>query len=188
VDNAPDMLALCRRKAAQRGLVPGLHQQDVQRLALPCRYATVFCAYGIFQLLTDWDEALATHQRIYEHLTPDGRFLVALWMPWHALTAPRRQWRLTKVVTRSDDGATVLRHEASDVDALRQVQTVWMRHAVYQRDQLATTGLRRMRLRWYGRREFQLMLATAGFRDVTITDDQFINRSYYVALRPAAAG
>jgi SAM-dependent methyltransferase len=187
VDNAPDMLAICGRKAKQAGLAPTLHQQDVRRLDLPRRYTTIFCAYGTFQLLADWDDAMAALHRVYDHLTPGGRFLVDCSIPWHELTAPRRQWRLTEVVTRPDDGATVLKHEASETDPLRQVQTLYIRHEVYQRGQL-TTGLRRLRLRWYGRREFQLMLETAGFRDITITTDESINRSYYAARRPASAG
>jgi SAM-dependent methyltransferase len=187
VDNSPDMLAICRRKAEQAGLTPVLHQQDVRRLDLPRRYATIFCAYGTFQLLADWDEAMTALQRIYEHLAPGGRFLVDCSIPWHELTAPRRQWRLTEVVTRPDDGATVLEHEASEADPLRQVQTLYIRHEIYQHNQLATTGLRRMRLRWFGRRELQLMLETAGFRDVTITADESINRSYYVSRRPISA-
>jgi SAM-dependent methyltransferase len=187
VDNSPDMLAVCRQKAKQAGLTPALHQQDVRRLDLPRRYATIVCVYGTFQLIADWDEAMAALQRIYEHLAPGGRFLVDLSIPWHELTAPRRRWRLTEVVTRPDDGATVLENEASEVDPLRQVQTIWIRREVYQQDRLTDTGLHRMQLRWYGRREFQLMLEAAGFCDVTITDDESINRSYFAARRPAAA-
>lgn len=186
VDNSPDMLAICRRKATRAGLAPVLHQQEARHLALPRRYATVFCAYGTIQLFHDWDEALEVLRRIYHHLEPGGRFLVDISTPWKDLTAPPRQWRLARVVTRPDDGATVLRHEARDTDPLRQQHTVWIRFEIFQQDRLAATGLHRMRLRWYGRREFQCMLEAAGFRDIAITDDESIDRSHYLARKPTA--
>src|SRR5215210_3745151 len=41
VDNSPEMLALCRRRAAELGLAPVLYQQEMDELDLPRRYRTI---------------------------------------------------------------------------------------------------------------------------------------------------
>ncbi|HZG65094.1 MAG TPA: class I SAM-dependent methyltransferase, partial [Herpetosiphonaceae bacterium] len=41
VDNSPEMLALCRAKAATLALTPTLHEQTMETLALPRRYRTI---------------------------------------------------------------------------------------------------------------------------------------------------
>jgi SAM-dependent methyltransferase len=55
VDNSPEMLALCRAKATAAGIdVHGrLFEQEMDKLALKRRYATIFVPSSTFQLLTD---------------------------------------------------------------------------------------------------------------------------------------
>src|SRR5438067_11430961 len=57
VDNSPEMLAICRRKAAELGLRPSLYQQAVEELALPRTYGTIFVPSSSFQLVLDPDAA-----------------------------------------------------------------------------------------------------------------------------------
>src|SRR5271168_2093708 len=50
VDNSPEMLAICRVKAQQRGLQPNLYQQTMETLDLPRRYRTILVPSSSFQL------------------------------------------------------------------------------------------------------------------------------------------
>lgn len=51
VDNSPEMLALCRRKAAHLGLQPTLHEQVMEALDLPREYRTILIPSSSLQLI-----------------------------------------------------------------------------------------------------------------------------------------
>src|SRR5688572_5991928 len=53
VDNSPEMLALCRAKAAQQGLTPRLYEQYMETLALPRSYRTIIIPSSSLQLIID---------------------------------------------------------------------------------------------------------------------------------------
>src|SRR5205814_1707307 len=55
VDNSPEMLAICRRKAEKLGLQPNIYLQSMERLDLPRNYRTIFVPSSTFQLLTNLD-------------------------------------------------------------------------------------------------------------------------------------
>src|ERR1700722_4734760 len=74
VDNSPEMLALCREKAAAAELDVGdrLFEQSMDTLDLPRRYAPIFVPSLSFQLLTDLDAARRALARFRDHLAPGG--------------------------------------------------------------------------------------------------------------------
>ena len=167
VDASAEMLTLCRTKAAQIGVTPTLYQQHMQDLNLASRYHTVFIPACSFQILAERDEASAALRRLYRHLEPDGELLIALTVPWSDF-ALDRQWRVRRSGVRPSDGAIILIHEATVSDRIEQVQEIWMRHEVFHEGHLVQTELRTHRLRWYHKHEFAMMLAAAGFREVTV--------------------
>ena len=69
VDNSPEMLDLCRAKAAERGVdVNGrLHHQGMDALSLSRRYGVILVPSSSFQLLTDETSAAAALGRFREH-------------------------------------------------------------------------------------------------------------------------
>src|SRR5438477_9633497 len=52
VDNSPEMLAICREKAARLGVSVTLFEQKMESLALPRRYATIRVPSSSLQLVT----------------------------------------------------------------------------------------------------------------------------------------
>src|SRR5262245_5723941 len=68
LDSSRDMLARCEAKAAARGLRVSLYQQEMQGLALPTRYRTIFFAGASFMLLPDALDSESTLARIHQHL------------------------------------------------------------------------------------------------------------------------
>jgi len=167
MDASAEMLAISRRKAAHVGVTPTLYQQLMQDVDLPTRYRTVFIPTCSFQILADRDEAFEALRRFHGHLEPGGELLVTLAVPWRDFGV-ERQWRLRRSGVRPSDGATILIHEATESDRVEQVQQIWMRHEVFKDGFLAQTQLRTHRLRWYHRHEFAMMLASVGFRAVTM--------------------
>ena len=114
VDNSPEMLAICQRKANRLGLQPTLHEQYVEALALPRLYRTILIPSSSLQLIIDPDQAKLVVQRMREHLASGGA-LVAPFMSIHNPVNPlESQWE--KQVTRPEDGAEIRRDAWSRYD------------------------------------------------------------------------
>lgn len=114
VDNSPDMLARCRRKAAALGLAPALYQQYMEALALPRRYRTIVIPSSSLQLVIEPAMVLETVRRVHAHLLPGGVAVapfMTLWKPGDPLTA---EWERT--AARPEDGATFRRIARSRYD------------------------------------------------------------------------
>ena len=113
VDNSPDMLALCREKAQQRGLTPNLYSQWMEALDLPRQYRTIIVPSLSFQLVTDSVKASKAINRFFTHLEV-GAALIFPFMIEDAPSDPNDQpewgdWTLLGEKTRLDDGAIVRR-------------------------------------------------------------------------------
>ena len=68
VDNSPEMLALCRKKAATLGLAPRLYEQFMETLALPPTYRTILIPSSSLQMIIEPARADEAMQRIVSHL------------------------------------------------------------------------------------------------------------------------
>jgi len=103
VDNSPQMLALCRRKAERLGLSPNIELQRMEQLDLPRRYRTILVPSSSFQLLIEPAAARQAMRRFHDHLEPDG----ALVMPFIAMTdAYDRRYTVEAPL---EDGSTIRR-------------------------------------------------------------------------------
>lgn len=107
VDNSPELLEICRQKAAARGLAPRLYEQSIVTLDLPRRYKTILGSSSVFQLITDEAQALQTLQRIFDHLEPGGAFVTSFSFEWREGDALESDWHLHFDVIRPSDGATI---------------------------------------------------------------------------------
>lgn len=72
VDNSPDMLALCRQKAANLGLHPNLSEQYMEVLDLSRKYRTILIPSSSLQLIVEPEMVSQALQRLYSHLLPGG--------------------------------------------------------------------------------------------------------------------
>jgi hypothetical protein len=82
-------------------------------------------------------------------------------------------WRLRRTGT-TDDGTTYMVHEAVHTDPSSHLETVYNRLETYdEAGRLVDTTMRRHRLRWWEREDFEAMLTRVGFDDVhSLGDDQ----------------
>jgi SAM-dependent methyltransferase len=171
VDSSADMLAICRRHAAERGLDPVLHHGSMAPLALGRTYATLYCPAGSFSLIDDRELALQALAGYREHLRPGGTLALAMSVPVDDLDA-RFEWRVRRTGTRPSDGTTFVVHEAVGCDPDTQLQVVYNRIEVWDASgELVRTVLRRHHLRWWRRRELAEALSASGFTDVRSLGD-----------------
>jgi hypothetical protein len=166
------MLAILRRHAAQRGLDPVLHHTDFAPLIIDRMFGAIVCLAGSFMLIDDANLAERSLASYFDHLEPGGllglSLGVARFEPDNSLV-----WRLRRTGT-SDDGTTYVVHEAVHTDPGSHLETVYNRLETYdEAGRLIDTTMRRHRLRWWEREDFENMLSRVGFDDVhSLGDDQ----------------
>jgi ubiquinone/menaquinone biosynthesis C-methylase UbiE len=178
VDNAPDMLAICRAKAAAMGLdTEGrLFRQEMESLALPRRYATIFVPSSSFQLLTQPSAAALALARFYDHLSPGGvlvmPFMAKLW-PGRR-TPPQMEWtdwyKLSEAA-RAEDGAVLRRWVRARYDHEQQLEHEENRYEVLKDGVVVRAELhqRSPAVRWYSQNQACELYAQAGFTNITMT-------------------
>jgi SAM-dependent methyltransferase len=81
LDSSADMLARCRRRADELGLDVVLHHATIEGMDLGRVYRSMYLAGATFCLLPDDDLATQALRRIADHLDPDGRVLIPLFVP-----------------------------------------------------------------------------------------------------------
>lgn len=119
VDNSPEMLDICRRRATELGLAPNLFLQQMEELDLPRRYRTICVPSSSFQLVLDPGAAREALRRFHAHLVPAG----ALVMPF--IVMGREGEPLEESWTREaarPDGAVVRRHAYARYDPVQQLE------------------------------------------------------------------
>lgn len=165
-DSSPQMLAQCKIKAEQATIKPVLYEQAMQALSLPKRYGCIFSALGSFQQLSDLVDAYAALRHFYEYLLPGGKLVIYLYLPWH--NAPEfGQWHEQEPIALQD-GKTLLVTEKTLHDPIEQQLFMTYCYQLKENGKIIATEEKDMVIRWYSRHEFELMLASVGFKDIKV--------------------
>lgn len=187
LDNAADMLAICRRKAAMRGLDPVLHQGDMTDFDLGRLFGLVYCAVGSFTLLAAPGSMARTLRAIRRHLLPGGQVAIAMDRP-PALEAVGTV-RLAREARHPEDGT--LRRCWLAVEAPRWPET---RRFTMTSEALAADGsvlrqeTRPLETRPMQPEAFAALLAQAGFGPTEIMIPESTNPAIVAASYVAVAG
>ena len=107
VDNSPEMLAICRSKAQQKGFSPELYQQDIRFLDLPRCYRTILVPSSTLQLIADEGDARKALRRLFDHLLTGGALVAPFSFDWREGDPLDTGWTLLFEKVRTEDGATV---------------------------------------------------------------------------------
>ena len=185
VDASADMLAICAAHARAGGFEVTLHHADWLTLDLDRTFATIYNPAGSFSLIASDDDARTALAAWRRHLRPGGEIVIPMGVPT-ADFGTNYEWRLRRSATRERDGVTFMVQEAVKVDTDAQVQHILNRHEVWAADgTLVTTFMRRHRLRYWTRDQFEGLLRDSGFEGVQSfgADDEFL----VVGFAPAAS-
>jgi len=166
VDNSPEMLAICRRKAAALGLRPTVYEQSVARLDLPRRYRTIFAPSSTLQLLLDPADAAEGLRRLHDHLEPGGT-LVASFMVLDG-AADFGEWKLVRERVRPEDGLLVRRWGRTRYDRAAQLEHSEDRYELLRDGEVVASEqhARSPAVRSYGQAQALALYREAGFADV----------------------
>lgn len=164
---SPDMLDVCRRNCAERGLDPPLESFRFQDFAYDRRFAAIIVPVSTFSFLADFSEAMETLRRFRAHLQPGGLLMVDL-------QPPQRMWaRHGGLRTWSMPSGDLLRMDSRHVST-DEVEQIVVNHMTYERwrdGRLIESELEIMTGRVWGRHEFELALRAAGFAEVQVFGD-----------------
>jgi ubiquinone/menaquinone biosynthesis C-methylase UbiE len=169
VDNSPDMLAVCRHKAANLGLQPTLYEGWMESLNLPRRYHTILVPSSTFQLLADVAAAEAAIGRLYRHLEPGGVLVIPFQTFWKAGNPLLVDWVQIGERARPEDGALIRRWWRMRFNPESQVHDLEEeRFEVVVNGQVTATEHyhRPNAFRWYTPAQAIALYAGAGFTDI----------------------
>lgn len=170
VDNAPEMLAICRDKAEKLGLSASLFEQAMETLDLPRRYRTLLVPSSSFQLVTDPRAAAETMRRFFRLLEPGGALIMPFSFAWQEGQPLETEWDLVFEKTRPEDGATVRRWAKERyTPGNRQWHTEDRYEVVREGIVIATEHHRRSPAgRWYTQAQAVELYRDVGFTDVRL--------------------
>ena len=168
VDNSPEMLNLCRQKAATMGLKPTLFEGSMETMSLPRQYRTIIVPSSSFQLVLDPLSAEKVMQRFFAHLLSGGTLVMSFMKLWQE--GYKSSWHLTGEKTRPGDGATVKRWSRNRYDPATQLEHTEDRYEVVKDGVIIATEhhKRSPATREYTQRQAQDLYINAGFVDINV--------------------
>jgi SAM-dependent methyltransferase len=199
-DISADALFFARKEAETRKVHLTLYHQRMEACDLPHRYGTIYVANGTFQILSDRDQALATLQRFWRHLTPGGQLLLEMSVPDEVTRGPTchdadHPIRWEPIPRRGAEGEIVTTLWSESVDLWEQILLSKRRCDLTIRGECVRSEVHAHPLRWYFFHEFMMMLERAGFEDMTTYSDysdrpatQESKTVVYGARRPQSVG
>lgn len=169
VDNSPEMLALCRQKAARLGLEVTLYEQHLERLSLPRRYGTILIPSSTLQLLTEPQAALEALRRVRAHLTAEGAVAASIMTLWQ--TGEPLYSETKRTATRPEDGALVRHIAKAWYDPATECESTEDLYQIISPDgQILAEELHRRSpaTRSYTQDQARALFAQAGFSRITL--------------------
>ncbi len=181
-DISPDMLALCREKAAIEGLAPQLYQQAMHQLDLQHTYKTIYIC-GSFGLAGGRANNLDMLRRCYKHLDHSGALVFNIeaeyndpeaWLYWlkqkrAELPEPWPEEGQSKIA--SDGAEYVSRFRTLEIDPLEQSYLRQVRLEKWVQGKLVANEEYTLRGYMFFRNEVELMLMLVGFQDIIVLGD-----------------
>lgn len=168
VDNSPEMLELCRKKASKQGLSPRLYQQYMEELDLPRRYRTILIPSSSLQLVIEPERVVRAMERLCAHLEPGGVLVAPIMTLWKDGDPLESEWE--KTAQRAEDGATFRRVSRSRYDPVTQCEATEDLYQLIVNDVVVAEELhqRSPATRSYTQQEAQSLFEQAGLVNIQI--------------------
>jgi SAM-dependent methyltransferase len=176
VDNSPEMLAICRKKAQQLGLHPTLYQQRMEALDIPRRYRTIIVPSSSFQLVTDPSDAAEAMRRFFHHLEPGGTLVMPFMILWQGPDTDQivtGEWEFIAEQVRPDDGLLIRRWTRSTFHLPQQLEDTEDRYEVVREGDIIASELstRSPATRWYTQTQAIRLYEETGFTHIRVVTE-----------------
>ena len=174
LDASQFMVEECRARVSAEGLSADILHDDMRTFDLGRSFDLVMLPGATFQLIEERQDAMNALQRVRDHLLPDGVMLMSLFIPYYEIVNESLDgvWRLERDESIGDEGERALCHVCADLDRCEQVMDMRQRFEIIDKNGITVRSeVKRSRLRWYGKYELELLLASAGFQSIEILGD-----------------
>jgi len=166
-DVSDEMLKICRRNCAERGLSTHLFKGMMESFSLDTTYEAIIVPTGSFLLLHKREDSIQALKNFYNHLSNGGRIIIDIFLQTNV--------SIGEVSTRSwetENGEMItLESKALEIDDINQFTMSHNRYEKWRNGELIQTELEQFHLRWYGIEEFKMILEKIGFEDIIISAD-----------------
>lgn len=184
IDPSAEMLEMCRRKAAERGLTPHLYQQAMQHLDLARCYHTIIIPCGTLQLVVERSQVFEALRRLHAHLVPAGVLVLTIYNRWREMQDEQvGRWKLY-ARHPLPDGSVLYKHvRVQGRNLLEQTLAQEVRYRRVQERRVIEEQRCDAPERWYFQHEIELMLERTGFRTLRVTGnytDEAASDNHYV--------
>jgi ubiquinone/menaquinone biosynthesis C-methylase UbiE len=168
VDNSPEMLAICERKAESLGLTPKLYEQYVEKLEIPRKYRTILVPSSSLQLIIEPESVKQAMKRLHDHLLPGGVIVASIMTLWNDGAPLESKWEKTAV--READGVKFRRVARSRFDPASECEHT---EDLYQKiigDQVVMEELhqRSPATRSYSQSQVKELFESVGFENIQL--------------------
>jgi len=165
LDSSPQMLACCRQHCSDRGLDPVLHEADMTVFVQLAAYEAVIIPAGSIALLDGRKATLQALTCFRDSLVPGGRLVVDV-----PASQPAAGHETTRYWQRGSCLWTVQTMH-TEYDAAANQTTRFLRYDKWQDGTLRMTELQVLRLQHWNYKEFEDLLAEAGFTRIFVAAD-----------------
>lgn len=166
-DVSTDMLQICRKNCAERGLDPILLQERMESFSFEENFDAIIVPTGTFLLVHKREDSVRALKNFYDHLTNGGRLILDIFL--------HKELQLNKESTRywygKNGDLITLQTKVVEIDYVNQFSISHHRYEKWRNGKLIATELERFPLRWYGIEEFKLLLENIGFEHIQIFTD-----------------
>jgi SAM-dependent methyltransferase len=175
VDNSPEMIAICQRKADRRGLKPTLYTQYMEKLILSRRYRTILVPSSSLQLIIAPHLVERAITRMYDHLLPNGVLVASIMTLWKDGEPLEREWERT--VVREEDNVKFRRISRSRYDLSTECESTEDFYQKIVDEQVVEEELhqRSPATRSYSQPQIIALFEKVGFRDVQLFSEFTFN-------------
>ncbi|MGE7094159.1 class I SAM-dependent methyltransferase [Lysinibacillus sp. NPDC048646] len=170
VDYSSEMLASCRRHCEARGLKTELYEANLKELSLATKYEAIIIPAGSFLLIEKRDESIKVLKRLYDHLEPNGKLILDLFLPDNKFDVDGK-FEGTSTFTLSNGDTITMEEKLVEADLFNQYKVSYLKYEKWREGKRIQSELQRFALRWYGVEEFKLVLESIGFSDVVVSAD-----------------
>ncbi|MBD1382161.1 class I SAM-dependent methyltransferase [Metabacillus arenae] len=167
LDHSVHMLQSCRGRCEERGIKPTLYQMEMHHFKLPKKYEAIILPAGTFLLIEDRKESIQALKNFYDHLETGGKLILDLYLQNELSpnTVTTKSWN-----TKAGELIT-LETKMVEVDFLNQYSVSFLKYEKWKQGELMKSELQRLPQRWYGIKEFKLILERIGFSGITLSAD-----------------
>ncbi len=163
VDNSPQMLEACKRKAAQRGLKPRLQCLPLESLAVENRYRLAFIPSGSFSLFIGMETVRAVLKRLHASLSGGGKLVLEA-EAYRGTPSGSSPWGGRWVLR--PDGAKIVVNWLNQPGPEAKVNSSLLRYDLIQEGRIIETEVEDFPLRFFEPQEMHQLLAEAGFTEI----------------------